>query len=177
MMSKEKIAPSWRLAIGRTLGGVHGIMGSHYQGPAEKRRALDAYTKLVRAQDSLKSVLRSALLDDGLTVGQLGVLEALLHIGSMIQSELAEKLLTSPSNLTTVIDNLERDGLVERQRSTEDRRQIEVSLTPDGRELIEDVFPRHASRISDLMSGLEPDEQEELGRLCRKLGRSIDARQ
>lgn len=177
MMSKDKIAPSWRLAIARTLGGVHGIMGTHYQGPAEKRRALDAYTKLVRAQDSLKSVLRSALLDDGLTVGQLGVLEALLHIGSMIQSELAQKLLTSPSNLTTVIDNLERDGLVERQRSTEDRRQIEVSLTPDGRELIEDVFPRHASRIGDLMSGLEPDEQEELGRLCRKLGRSIDARQ
>jgi MarR family 2-MHQ and catechol resistance regulon transcriptional repressor len=151
------------------------IMATHYDGPEETRRALDVHTKLVRAQESLKTVLRTALREDGLTGGQLGVLEALLHIGPMIQSELADKLLTSPSNLTTVIDNLERDGLVRRRRSTEDRRQVEVSLTDEGRELIEEVFPRHAERITRLYGALEPEEQEELGRLCRKLGRSIDA--
>ncbi len=151
-------------------------MPTHYDGPEEERRALDAYTKLARANDSVASVLRAGLREDGLTVGQLGVLEALLHLGPMIQSVLAEKLLTSPSNLTTLIDNLERDGMVRRERSTEDRRRIEVSLTAEGRELIEDVFPRHARRITDLMTALEPDEQEELGRLCRKLGRGVEAR-
>lgn len=151
-------------------------MGTHYQGPARERRALDAYTKLVRAMESVKSALRPPLLEDGLTGGQLGVLEALLHLGPMIPSELADKLLTSRSNLTTLIDNLERDGLVRRERSQEDRRQIEVSLTDEGRELIEDVFPQHAKRITELMGELEPDEQEQLGRLCRKLGRGIEAR-
>jgi MarR family 2-MHQ and catechol resistance regulon transcriptional repressor len=149
---------------------------THYEGPEEERRALDAYTKLVRANDSVASVLRAGLREDGLTVGQLGVLEALLHLGPMIQSVLAEKLLTSPSNLTTLIDNLERDGMVRRERSTEDRRRIEVSLTAEGRELIEEVFPRHARRIAGLMTALEPEEQEELGRLCRKLGRGVEAR-
>lgn len=145
-------------------------MGTKHRGSPGERRALDAYVKFVRAFDSLSSRLGSALRDEGLTGTQLGVLEALLHLGPMIQSELAGKLLTSPSNLTTVLDNLERDGLVRRQRSSEDRRRVEVSLTDGGRELIEDVFPRHARRITELMGALEPGEQEELGRLCRKLG-------
>lgn len=146
-------------------------MGTKHRGPPDERRALDAYVKFVRAYDTIDSRLRSALREEGLTVSQLGVLEALMHIGPMVQSELAEKLLTSPSNLTTVLDNLERDGMVRRQRSTEDRRQVEVSLTSDGRELIEDVFPSHAQRITRLFGALDPEEQEELGRLCRKLGR------
>lgn len=146
-------------------------MGTKHRGPPDERRALDAYVKFVRAYDTIDSRLRSALREEGLTVSQLGVLEALMHIGPMVQSELAEKLLTSPSNLTTVLDNLERDGMVRRQRSTEDRRQVEVSLTSDGRELIEDVFPSHAQRITRLFGALAPGEQEELGRLCRKLGR------
>lgn len=151
-------------------------MGTHHQGPAKERRALDTYTKLVRAMENVKSALRPPLLEDGLTGGQLGVLEALLHLGPMVQSNLADKLLTSRSNLTTLIDNLERDGLVRRERSQEDRRQVEVSLTDEGREFIEEVFPRHARRITELMGELEPEEQEQLGRLCRKLGRGIEAR-
>ena len=146
-------------------------MGTKHRGPAEERRALDAYVKFVRAYDTIDSRLRNALREEGLTVSQLGVLEALMHIGPMVQSELAEKLLTSPSNLTTVLDNLERDGLVRRERSTEDRRQVEVSLTADGRELIEDVFPRHAERITRLFGALDPEDQDRLGSLCRKLGR------
>jgi MarR family 2-MHQ and catechol resistance regulon transcriptional repressor len=129
-----------------------------------------------RANDTIASALRTALRREGLTVSQLGVLEALLHLGPMVQSDLAEKLLTSPSNLTTVVDNLEEGGLVRRERSTEDRRQVEVSLTPDGRELIEDVFPRHAERITGLMGALDADELEEFGRLCRKLGRGAEER-
>lgn len=151
-------------------------MSTHHKGPADEQRALDAYVKLVRANDTLASVLRPALRDDGLTVGQLGVLEALLHLGPMMQSVLAAKLLTSPSNVTTVVDNLERDGLVRRERSTEDRRRVEVSLTDEGRSLIEELFPRHAQRITRLMTVLEPEELEELGRLCRELGRRIEAR-
>ena len=151
-------------------------MSTKHRGPPDERRALDAYVKFVRAYDTIDSRLRSALREEGLTPSQLGVLEALMHIGPMVQSELAEKLLTSPSNLTTVLDNLERDGMVRRQRSTEDRRQVEVSLTSDGRELIEDVFPSHAQRITRLFGALDPEEQEELGRLSRKLGRGADSR-
>ena len=151
-------------------------MGTHYQGTEREERALDAYVKLVRCCDSVATPLVRGLAREGLTVSQLGVLEALLHVGPMVQRELAEKLLTSPSNLTTVIDNLEREELVERRPYPEDRRCTEIHLTGQGRELIEDVFPRHLERISGLFDALEAGEQDELARLCRKLGRAAAER-
>ena len=56
------------------------------------------------------------------------------------------------------------------ERSDQDRRVVRVSLTRQGRRLIQRVFPAHASRIADLMGALTADEQEQLARLCKKLG-------
>lgn len=151
-------------------------MGTKFEGDEATRRALDAYVKFARAYDSVQRELSDQLRREGLTTSQLGVLEALLHLGPLGQTALAEKLLTSASNITTVIDNLEREGLVERTRSEEDRRRVQVSLTENGRNRIEDVFPRHAEKIRTLTSALSDDELEELGRLCRKLGRSIESK-
>ena len=74
------------------------------------------------------------------------------------------------ANITLVIDNLEKRGLVHRQRHPEDRRMVVVSLTEAGRELIGQILPQHVSAITDEMSILTPHEQENLGMLCRKLG-------
>ena len=103
-------------------------------------------------------------------MGQFGVLEALLHLGPMTQCVLGEKLLRSGGNITLVIDNLEKHGLVRRERQTEDRRTIVIHLTPKGMGLIKRVFPGHSKMILKEMSQLEPKEQEDLRRLCRKLG-------
>jgi MarR family 2-MHQ and catechol resistance regulon transcriptional repressor len=70
-----------------------------------------------------------------------------------------------------VVDNLERRGLVRRVRGTEDRRYVTVHLTEEGDRVIREAFPEHAARVADEMSRLTPEEQETLGRLCRKLGR------
>jgi MarR family 2-MHQ and catechol resistance regulon transcriptional repressor len=73
-----------------------------------------------------------------------------------------------------VIDNLEKQGLVQRQRDAKDRRLVNVSLTPAGEALISQVFPEHLNAILAEMSALSPQEQEQLGRLCRKLGKKED---
>jgi MarR family 2-MHQ and catechol resistance regulon transcriptional repressor len=70
-----------------------------------------------------------------------------------------------------VIDNLEKHGLVRRERQEDDRRMIMIHLSPKGRKLIERVFPQHAKEIVREMSSLTPNEQKDLRRLCRKLGR------
>jgi len=147
-------------------------MPTRYIGPAEEVRALDAYVKLMRAADTLAREAGARLAASGLTLSQLGVLEALLHVGPMCQKELGRKILRSTGNITLVVDNLERDGLVRRERGTEDRRYVTVHLTDRGRERIGDAFPEHARGIAEAMRSLDPAEQEELGRLCRKLGRS-----
>ena len=145
-------------------------MPTHFQGSAETKRALNAFINLARATNSLQARLSVQLEGQGLTVGQFGVLEALLHLGPMTQCVLGEKLLRSGGNITLVIDNLEKHGLVRRERQTEDRRTIVIHLTPKGMRLIRRVFPGHAKMILKEMSQLEPKEQEDLRRLCRKLG-------
>ncbi len=145
-------------------------MGTHYQGTPDEIRALDVYIKLARAADAVTQRINSHLKEDGLTVSQFGVLEALYHLGSMCQTELASKILKSTGNLTLVIDNLERDGLVERQRDGADRRFVSVYLTPTGRQLIDRIFGPHVAGVVETMNALAPAEQAELARLCRKLG-------
>src|SRR6266542_5956684 len=103
-------------------------MGTHYRGAARERLALDTYIKLLRAADSLASAVARDHAAAGLTPGQFGVLEALLHLGALSQAGIALKLLRSGSNVTTILDNLERRGLVARVRRTGDRRVIDVAL-------------------------------------------------
>lgn len=146
-------------------------MATHFAGDPREARALDAYIKLSRASGTIDGLLATNLARLGLTGGQLGVLEALMHLGALSQGELGRKLLRSGGNVTTVIDNLERRGLVARTRNRADRRVVTVDLTKAGRRLIEKVFPVHARAVAQAMETLTAAEQEELGRLCRKLGR------
>ena len=81
--------------------------------------------------------------------------------------------LVSGSNLTTVVDNLERHGWVRRLADPDDRRAHRVELTPTGRQIISRAFPGHATRITEVLQHLTREEQVELGRLCRKLGRAV----
>lgn len=139
---------------------------------AGERRALDTYIKLSRASETVAALLARQLAEQGLTTGQLGVLEALLHLGPMCERELSRKLLRSGGNVTAVLDNLQRRNLVRRVRGIEDRRFVTVELTGAGRRLIERVFPPHACAIAQALAALTVSEQLVLGRLCKKLGLS-----
>lgn len=149
-------------------------MPTHYQGTSEEVLALDTFVKLTRAAESLLARLQRCGTQGDLTPSQFGVLESLYHLGPMSHSEIGAKLLKSSGNITLVIDNLERLGLVRRERGTDDRRLVTVSLTAQGRELIGSVFPGHVAAIVREMSALTADEQATLGHLCRKLGKHRD---
>ena len=140
-------------------------------------RALDTFIKLVRAAGSVIARTSRPLASSGLTVGQFGVLETLLHLGPIHQCDLARKHLQSGGNITMIVDNLEKAGLVRRARLPEDRRYVQVHLTDAGRERIEEIFPRQARNITEQMSVLTASEQEELARLCRKLGLGVTSRE
>ena len=146
-------------------------MGTHHKGPTDEVRALDAYIKLMRAAESVSTRIHGHLKDADLTVCQFGVLEAVHHLGALSQRQLGDKLLRSGGNITMVVDNLEKRGLVRRERCPEDRRVYRVHLLPAGARLIRRVFPVHAKAVAADMSALTPSETDDLGRLCRKLGK------
>lgn len=145
-------------------------MGTKHRGSAAELQALDTYIKLRRAVNAVNQREGEQMRNAGLTESQFGVLEALLHLGPLCQRELAAKVLKSAGNMTTVVDNLQRRGLVERKREAEDRRVVTVYLTDRGEAVIRDAFPRVVTALVGAFSVLTADEQKQLAALCRRLG-------
>jgi len=145
-------------------------MKREVKGKKEDLETLRTYVKMARATDTVTAVTHRHLAKENLTISQFGVLEALYHLGSMCQKDVAKKILKTTANITTVIDNLQKRGLVERVRSTEDRRYISLHITPEGAELIERIFPGHLHGIVESFKILTAEEQAQLAKLCKKLG-------
>jgi MarR family transcriptional regulator, 2-MHQ and catechol-resistance regulon repressor len=152
-------------------------MPTRYQGTSRENLALDTFIKLNRCANSLASRLTHRRTLGTLTQSQFGVLEALYHLGPLCPGEISTKVLKSTGNITLVIDNLEKYGLVKREPHPQDRRSLIVSLTAKGKELISQVLPLHVEAIRDELSVLSPEEQETLGLLCRKLGMGKSAQE
>ncbi len=148
-------------------------MGTHYKGSKKEIRALDTYIKLIRAADTLSSGININLSNAGLTESQFNVMDALYHLGPLTQKDLGRKLLKSGGNITMVIDNLEKGNLVKRRRGEKDRRMFFISLTLQGRRQIENILPEQVSKIKNEMSALSKGEQNELQKLCKKLGVTV----
>jgi MarR family 2-MHQ and catechol resistance regulon transcriptional repressor len=145
-------------------------MGTHYPGKPEEILALDTFIKMMRAANTVRTRLDGSLRELDLTENQLGVLEALLHLGPLHPHEIGRKLLVSRANVTLIVDQLYRRGWVRRERESSDRRMVRVCLTPEGRRWIRRTFPIHVKEIVASFSPLDRAERSELGRLCRKLG-------
>lgn len=145
-------------------------MGTHYRGPAEEIRALDAYIKLMRAAKAVGARVEDGLRELGLTENQFGVLEMLFHLGPLRQCDIGRRLLTSRANVTLLVDQLVARGLVRRARGERDRRAVVIHLTQEGRASIERNFPSHAARIASVFAALSAEDQERLAKLCRTLG-------
>ena len=151
-------------------------MPTHFTGSRAELRMLDTFIKLTRCTNSVLARLAEKGTVGDLTYSQFAVLEALYHLGHMSQGEISMKVLKSGSNMTTVIDNLERDGLVRRERDATDRRVIHVHLTEAGISKIEAVLPGHVAALVEEFKVLSASEQQTLGELCKKLGKGRQAK-
>ena len=142
----------------------------------EEERALRLWIALARCYSTFARAVAGRVAEYGLTTPQFGVLEALHHLGPLPLGELADKLLVTGGNVTYVMDRLEEQGLVTRERSSADRRVVRAHLTEAGARLVAEVFPGHASAVAELVEGLRPEEQEELRTLLKRLGKGIAGR-
>src|SRR5215475_14723731 len=135
-------------------------MPKKFKGTPAQERALSAYVKLERAAGAAFAYARVGLEEEGLTLSQFAVLEALYHVGPLCLGDLARRILTSSGNLTLVLDNLEKRGLAKRRQQGRDKRFVLATITPAGRKLMARIFPEHARRITEVMARLTSAEQE-----------------
>jgi DNA-binding MarR family transcriptional regulator len=90
--------------------------------------------------------------------------------GRMRMSELAESVLLSRSGLTRLVDRLERDGLLKRERCESDARGLFAEITPEGRELFDAARRTHLDGVRALfLDRFSRDELRALGELWQKL--------
>ncbi|MFI5941717.1 MarR family winged helix-turn-helix transcriptional regulator [Streptomyces uncialis] len=83
--------------------------------------------------------------------------------------ELAASSLLTSGGMTMRLDRMERDGLIRRIRSAEDRRSVYAELTPAGFALIDRIIDDHLEREREMLRTLDPDERRQLAGLLKKL--------
>jgi MarR family 2-MHQ and catechol resistance regulon transcriptional repressor len=132
------------------------------------------YTVLWRAARAVEARAMASIESTGLCASDFGVLEALLHKGTLPVNMLGRKVLLTSGSITTAIDRLVTRGFVARKDDPDDRRVRLVELTRKGRQLIEPAFAQHAADLDDVVSVLTRDERATLIALLRKLGKSAE---
>ncbi len=146
-----------------------------YSAPAKFYRA-DRYIREESVGWLMKLVLASiaqqvdqGLSEHGLTQAQWGPLFKLRETKSSTVAGLARDMHMDVGAMTRLLDRLERKGLCRRERSTEDRRVVQVELTPDGERAAAQVPPVLAEVLNGYLAGFTRDEWETLKDLLRRM--------
>ncbi|HEY5146725.1 MAG TPA: MarR family transcriptional regulator [Polyangiaceae bacterium] len=110
-----------------------------------------------------------------LTGPQLTVLKVLEGVGDLSLSELSERIRAQNSTVTGIIDRMEREGLVVRARSTEDRRVVNIRLTDKGAKIAREIAVEPMEVFRSALESLSATEMQELLRILTKIAIRVKA--
>src|SRR5687768_9656240 len=108
-----------------------------------------------------------------LTGPQLTVVKLLEAFGDLSLSELSDKIRAQNSTVTGIIDRMERENLVIRERSKEDRRVVYIKLTPKGRELAREIPVEPMEVFKNALETLSGQEMKDLLRIMTKVAKRV----
>lgn len=135
-------------------------------------RILGSLRRIIRAVDLYSRYLA---LRYSLTGPQLVCVRQLLKHGSMAPGTLAKRISLSPATITGIVDRLEKRNIVTRERSTEDKRKVEIALTPEGRKLVKQMPPPLHESFSRRLEELSEEEQAEIDRVLARIVEMMEA--
>ena len=110
-----------------------------------------------------------------LTGPQLTVLKMLEGMGDISLSELSERIRAQNSTVTGIIDRMEREGLVVRTRSTEDRRVVKIKLTEKGSKIARAIAVEPMEIFRGALESLSPVETKDLLKILTKIARRVQS--
>lgn len=138
--------------------------------------AMGVFGRLHRLAAALDAELRAVFAEAGLTDGDFDVLAALRRSGapySLTAGELADTTMVTSGAVTKRVDRLLAQGLVRRDVCADDARARRITLTDQGRALIDDLVPRHVANEERLLAGLSDLERTRLAALLERWGRQL----
>lgn len=140
----------------------------HYTPETFNARSAVGYL-LRRTLNLLQPRMESLFVDHEFTFVQWCVLMQLRDGLANRAADISRNLNHDSGALTRVVDQLEARGLIERARSTEDRRIVELALTPAGSEAIENLIPLVVDHVNDLFADFSREEIETLVLLLNRM--------
>lgn len=136
----------------------------------EAKAELDAIVEtILYLYTESRRLTKQAAREVGLTGPQLTVIKLLDTLGDLSLSSLSGRIKAQNSTVTGIIDRMEREGLVVRERSTTDRRVVYIRLTPKGRSLAKEIEVEPMEILRAVLSTLSRDDTKDLMRILTKL--------
>jgi MarR family 2-MHQ and catechol resistance regulon transcriptional repressor len=136
--------------------------------------AISAYLVIQRASSAVNRTVSKKLAQWKLSVAKYGVILQLYDNETLPLSELSKLVFCGNSNLTALVDRMERDDLVKRVNHHSDRRIKEIRLTDKGRELVPKVIAEYRPFLHQMMTCLSPDEQQILIKILTRLRERLE---
>src|SRR5512138_3629945 len=138
---------------------------------AGDHRALRIWLRLLTCTQMIERVVRSRLRERFSTTLPRFDLMAQLerYPGGLKMNELSRLLMVTGGNVTAIVDQLEKEGLVERLEEPDDRRASRIRLTRSGVKGFSEMARVHEQWVVELLAGLSRKDQDELLKLLAKL--------
>ncbi|MCR1955016.1 MarR family transcriptional regulator [Clostridioides mangenotii] len=124
---------------------------------------------LTRSTNKLNRRSNTVFRNHGLSTMQFAVLEVLYHKGDLRIGEIIEKILATGGNMTVVINNLVKEGMVEKYTDPKDSRSNIIHITDKGKSKIEEIFPEHLLDLDDFLKNISSEEKHKLIDILKKL--------
>jgi len=138
-----------------------------------KELSIGVWVRILRVYTVISTEIRRKVSKKGLTLPQLYVLTTLGLQGDMPLGKLGRELLVTKGNITPIVDHLERDGFVIRDRDQKDHRKMWVRLTSKGERFFEEIISAYEEEFVPLMNRLSQEELKQLSQLLKKMTEGI----
>jgi len=133
--------------------------------------SLKSFVVLMKSSKAIQEQIKLDIDSYGMRTSDFTVLEALYHKGRQTIKQISDAVLINTGSITYVIDKLETKGLLERSDCKEDRRVVYIQITKQGKEFMDEIFPKHQKVIEEIFLDLTEAEKTILIDLLKRVGK------
>jgi len=142
--------------------------------PPDQKPAVDAIVEtIIYLYTESRRLTKGMAAQFGLTGPQLTVIKLLEELGDLSLSSLSERIRAQNSTVTGIIDRMEREGLVKRERSTTDRRVVFIRLSEKGQRLAREIQVEPMEIFRSALTSLPEEDLGALLRILTKLQKNV----
>ena len=144
---------------------------AHADQHASLRLWLRLHSCTNRVEDKIRQRLRESF---GITLPRFDLMAQLeRHPDGLTMGELSRRMMVTGGNITTIVDQLEKEKLVMRVVGVNDRRSFTVKLTQAGRDAFTDMAISHEAWVADIFEGLSVNQQADLHNLLGAMKKNL----